>query len=113
MDKLHQIYQASDVLILTSAYEGLPIAIMEMMARGRVILSTAVDDIPDYITHLDNGMLIRSTAEEDIITEGIEHLRLLVKDKTILRKIGRNSYDYALKHFSGETFCHSYNEILS
>jgi L-malate glycosyltransferase len=112
MYKLHQIYQASDVLILTSAYEGLPIAIMEMMARGRVILSTAVDGIPDYITHLDNGMLIRSTSEEEIIKEGIEHLRYLIKDKTLLHKIRRNSYDYARKHFSGETFCKSYNEIL-
>lgn len=112
IEALHGIYLQSDVLILTSAYEGLPIAIMEMMARGRVILSTAVDGIPDYITHLQNGVLIHATGEEEIIREGITHLNLLSRDKELLKKIGRNSYEYAIKHFSGESFCSAYRELL-
>ena len=110
---MHRIYLESDVLILTSAYEGLPIAIMEMMARGRVILSTAVDGIPDYITHLHNGLLIQSTNEEEIVNEGINHLRAMSRNRQLLQQIGRNSYDYAKKHFSGESFCHEYRELLT
>ena len=110
--RLHKIYLESDVLILTSAYEGLPIAIMEMMARGRVILSTAVDGIPDYITHKENGLLIYSKDEKEIIREGIDNLRLLISDRELLKKLGRNSYTYALKHFSGESFCGFYRGML-
>jgi glycosyltransferase involved in cell wall biosynthesis len=35
--ELHEIYMNSDVLILTSAYEGLPIVMMDMMARGKLL----------------------------------------------------------------------------
>ncbi len=109
---LHDIYMGSDVLILTSAYEGLPIVIMDMMARGKIVLSTAVDGIPDYITHLENGMLITEKDETKIVQQGIELLRLLLTRPDLKREIERRSYQYASKHFSGETFCHSYRKFL-
>jgi glycosyltransferase involved in cell wall biosynthesis len=104
---------SSDVLLLTSAYEGLPIVIMDMMARGKIVISTAVDGIPDYITHLENGLLITETNETKIIQQGIELLRLLVNKPELKREIGRKSYQYAVKHFSGETFCESYRKIFT
>ena len=111
--ELHKIYMNSDVLILTSAYEGLPIVVMDMMARGKIVISTAVDGIPDYITHKENGLLITETEEEKIIRQGIELLKLLINDPDLRRQIGIKSYQYATKHFSGETFCRSYREIFT
>ncbi len=111
-NELHTIYQQSDVLLLTSSYEGLPIAIMEMMARGKVIVSTAVDGIPDYITHKENGLLITETDESKIIETGINLLELLIADPALKKAIAKNSYSYAVKHFSGETFCSTYKGIL-
>ena len=102
----------SDVLILTSAYEGLPIVVMDMMARGKIVISTAVDGIPDYITHLENGLLITEKEESKIIQQGIELLRLLMTKPELKREIGARSYQYAIKHFGGETFCQSYRKIL-
>ena len=110
--ELHNIYMQSDVLLLTSAYEGLPIVIMDMMARGKVVISTAVDGIPDYITHGVNGLLITEKEEEKIIQQGIELLELLMDNQSLKKEIGQNSYQYALKHFSGENFCGSYRRIL-
>jgi len=110
--ELHNIYMGSDVLILTSAYEGLPIVIMDMMARGKIVISTAVDGIPDYITHLENGLLITEKEETKIIRQGVELLRLLITHPALRKEIGRKSYQYAVKHFSGETFCQSYRKIL-
>jgi glycosyltransferase involved in cell wall biosynthesis len=110
--ELHNIYMNSDVLILTSAYEGLPIVVMDMMARGKIVISTAVDGIPDYITHKENGLLITETEEEKIIQRGIELLTLLINDPDLRSQIGGESYQYAIKHFSGVTFCQSYRKIL-
>lgn len=111
-EQLNDIYTKSDVLLLTSAYEGLPIAVMEMMARGKVVISTAVDGIPDYVVHKENGLLIMETDEEKIIKKGIELLELLIADTELKKAIGQRSYTYAVKHFSGETFCSSYRKIL-
>lgn len=110
--KLHGIYKKSDILILTSAYEGLPIVVMDMMARGKVVLSTAVDGIPDYITHRQNGLLITATEEEKIIQEGIALIELIINNPALKKTIGENSYRYAVQHFSGEVFCKSYRDII-
>lgn len=111
-EELHKIYQKSDVLLLTSLYEGLPIAVMEMMARGKVIVSTAVDGIPDYIHHKENGLLITATEEKEIVQSAIELLELIINDPDLKNRLGRNSYSYAVKHFSGETFCGAYLKML-
>ena len=107
------IYQQSDVLILTSAYEGLPIVVMEMMAYGKVVLSTAVNGIPDYITHVQNGLLINATEEKNIVNEGVDLLKLLIKDPLLKISLGKKSREIAIQKFNGELFCSEYNKLLN
>ncbi|MDQ2863669.1 MAG: glycosyltransferase family 4 protein, partial [Bacteroidota bacterium] len=61
--QMDSIYKNSDVLLLASAYEGLPIAVMEMMAYGKVVVSTAVGGIPDYIINGENGFLLENNID--------------------------------------------------
>ena len=103
--KMNAIYQESDVLILTSAFEGLPLVVMYMMAYGKSVLSTAVDGIPEYIIHLENGLLIRSTDEAGIIEEGAELLRLLIQDPELKTRLGMRGREIAIRKFSGKLFC--------
>ena len=113
-DKMEEIYRSTDVLLLTSAYEGLPIAVMEMMAHGKVVVSTAVDGIPDYITNGENGFLLNNSNDEaKIIAEGVTVLQYLADNKFILEKVGNKSRRYAEEHFSGKTFCEKYRNVLT
>ena len=109
---LRRLYDNADVLILTSKYEGLPLVVMDMMARGKVVLSTAVDGIPDYITHMENGLLIYDTEEDEIVASGVQYLNLIAEDKALAAEIGKKSYEYAVEHFGGEKFCGSYRKFL-
>ena len=109
---MHSIYQQSDVLILTSAYEGLPLVVMQMMAYGKVVLSTAVNGIPDYISHMQNGLLITATEENNIIEEGVNLLKLLVKNSELKNSLGKKSREIAIEKFSGELFCKEYNKFF-
>jgi L-malate glycosyltransferase len=111
--ELEKIYDESDVLILTSLYEGLPLVVMDMMARGKVILSTAVGGIPDYITHLQNGLLINETDENKIVDTAIDLLKLLISDTALKNKLGYEAYQSAKNNFSEESFNSFYKEILS
>ncbi len=111
--KMDEVYSTSDVLLLTSAYEGLPIAVMEMMAHGRVVVSTAVDGIPDYIHNSDNGFLLQNDPDENkILEQGVLVLQKLADNRALLEEVGRNSWLYARRHFSGEAFCESYRSLL-
>jgi glycosyltransferase involved in cell wall biosynthesis len=109
---LHELYRKSDVLLLTSAYEGLPIVVMDMMARGKVVISTAVDGIPDYISHGKNGLLIEEKDENKIVERGCVLLNQLIENPALKKQIGLESYQFALTHFSGNTFCKTYRKIL-
>ncbi|MGJ7031689.1 glycosyltransferase family 4 protein [Niabella hirudinis] len=109
---LHREYQLADVLILTSAYEGLPLVVMDMMARGKVVLSTNVDGIPDYITDKENGLLITATAEPGIVAEGVQLLEWLIRHPEERRRMGNNAYTYTQSHFSKEVFDNAYRKLL-
>ncbi|PZF73211.1 glycosyltransferase family 4 protein [Taibaiella soli] len=111
--KMEEIYAQSDVLILTSAFEGLPIVVMESMARGKVVLSTAVDGIPDYVHHLGNGLLIYAKEEEKIVAEAVELLDFLVANPEKRKAMGLRAYEFAKDHFSSETFSNAYRDFLT
>ena len=111
-NNMEEIYAGSDVLLLTSSYEGLPLAVMEMMAHGKVIVSTDVGGIPDYITHGQNGFLLKNTNENDIVEQAVKIFENLLQSPPLVETVSRSSRLYAEEHFGGETFCKKYRKIL-
>lgn len=49
---------AADVLVLTSRFEGLPIAVLRGMAAGLPVVASAVDGTPEAIEHGRTGFLV-------------------------------------------------------
>jgi glycosyltransferase involved in cell wall biosynthesis len=111
-EEMQRIYEMADILILTSAFEGLPVVIMQMMSYGKVVVSTAVSGIPDYIFHEQNGLLIFSTEESAIIEEGVNLIERLQKDDTLRKNLGAKARKDAIEKFSRQSFETSYREIL-
>jgi glycosyltransferase involved in cell wall biosynthesis len=109
---MNRIYEEADVLILTSAFEGLPIVVMQMMAYGKVVVSTAVSGIPDYIFHEENGLLIKATDETEIIKEGVSHIERLLLNPEMRLKLGKRSREIAIQKFSRQAFCKGYHKLL-
>lgn len=110
--RMNEIYATSDVLILTSAFEGLPLVVMTMMAYGKPVISTAVNAIPDYVIHDKNGLLITETDENKIVEQGVMSLQMLSKNRHLLKTLGENSRAIAIQKFSRENFCNAYRKIL-
>ena len=110
--KMKAIYEEADVLIMTSAFEGLPIVVMQMMAHGKVVISTAVNAIPDYIHHMENGLLISATEEKEIVKEGVSYISMLAENAALRLKLGKRSREIAVEKFSREHFCRLYRQLL-
>ncbi|QEC43865.1 glycosyltransferase family 4 protein [Pseudobacter ginsenosidimutans] len=110
--KMLELYHKSDVLILTSAYEGLPLVVMQMMAHGRIVMSTAVNAIPDYVRHMENGLLIHATSEPAIVEEGATLLQWLVEHPEVKETFGKRGREIAIEKFSGEVFCREFRKFL-
>ncbi len=54
---LNALYDRSDVVILTSQSEGLPLVLMEAMARGKIVLAPAITGIPELVIAGKTGFL--------------------------------------------------------
>jgi len=75
---------ALDVLVLTSAWEGLPRVCPQAMAAGRPIVATAVDGVPEAVQHGRNGLLF---PPGDVET-GAAHVLALLADPALRRRMG-------------------------
>ncbi len=51
---------AADVLVLTSRFEGLPLAVLRGMAAGLPVVATAVDGTPEAVDQGRTGLLVRA-----------------------------------------------------
>jgi len=54
----------SDVFVLTSLYEGLPLVLLEAMSMNKFIISTPAGGVPDVIKSSDNGLVSKDYSEE-------------------------------------------------
>jgi glycosyltransferase involved in cell wall biosynthesis len=111
-EKMNELYTKADLLLLTSAFEGLPVVVMQMMAYGKVVISTAVSGIPDYIFHDSNGLLIFSTEETAIVREGVSLICKLLAKPSLKKELGEQARKDAMEKFGRQTFNRRYREIL-
>jgi colanic acid/amylovoran biosynthesis glycosyltransferase len=56
-EKLEGLYQWSDIVVLTSYSEGIPVVLMEAMARGKIVIAPAITGIPELIRDGETGFL--------------------------------------------------------
>jgi len=50
--------QASDLIVLPSLEEGLPVVLLEALALARPVVATAVGGVPEVVKHEETGLLV-------------------------------------------------------
>ena len=63
--ELRDLYQVSDAFVLTSTYEGLPVAALEALSCGTPVLTTDSGETPLLLTD-KSGIVCRSTCPQQI-----------------------------------------------
>jgi glycosyltransferase involved in cell wall biosynthesis len=112
-DAMGQILSNAEIALLTSSYEGFPMFIKEAMAHGCIPVVTA---LPGNLTHLRDGencLLINEIQDEDqIVSEALGQISLLIHDKALCRKLSKNAHQYAEIYFNRTAFTTAYRELL-
>lgn len=102
-ETVRRILDACSAFVLPSFAEGLPVVIMEAMARGRPVLSTYVAGIPELVQPGENGWLVPAgsadalanavrevvTTPFEILTEMGRRGRARVAEQHDIRRIGQ------------------------
>ncbi len=90
-----KILRASDIFLLPSLWEGLPLVAIEASAVGLPVIATAVDGTPEVVKDGETGLLIEPR-NPVAITEAV--LRLLDNPQEA-RRMGGNGAGFVRAHF--------------
>lgn len=92
-------YDAADIFVLPSHMEGMPLAIMEAMAKGLPVIATAVSGIPEELG--ETGKLLPSPAVESARAERelAETLKLWASNPHLRQQIGAGCHARANQMF--------------
>jgi glycosyltransferase involved in cell wall biosynthesis len=89
------ILNASDVFVLSSQVEGNPLSVMEAMAAGLPVVSTAVGGVPELVRDGATGLLVPSEDAEALA----QAMQALVDDSGRRQAMGAAARQHAVAHF--------------
>lgn len=103
------ILSAADIFVMASDWEGNPLSVMEAMAAGKPVVSTAVGGIPELVQHEHSGLLVQrgdsTQLASSLIRLGLDHnMRHLMGERA--RQEARQRFDVSL-------MAESYEEIYT
>lgn len=92
ISNVEKYLNSSDVFVLSSIYEGLPLSILEAMAAGLPIISTKVGGVEDIIK--GNGILVENRDLQALSSAMLQ----LAADNKLREQMSNNSYRLVKKY---------------
>lgn len=111
-EQKQRLLQESDVYLLPSYSEGLPVSILEAMSAGLAILSTPVGGIPEIIVDGLNGYLVKPGDQETFY----QRIMTFITNPELVRSMGRQSRLLVRAYEPAQVFAtlsDFYTELLS
>jgi glycosyltransferase involved in cell wall biosynthesis len=90
-DKLCDAYRDADALVMTSRWEGAPLAIIEAQRFGCVPVATDVGAVNELIADGVDGLLVSDGPDEAVVETLVGHLAGLVADRKMLAELSQRA----------------------
>ncbi|PWH82803.1 hypothetical protein DIS18_11275 [Algibacter marinivivus] len=111
--ELKELYNALNICVISSVYEGFPMVFMESMLYGVIPISTNVGGVSEHITNSENGFLIDDNSSEDVLVKDfVKCIQHLINDTSEFKLITERSHNYAIENFNIKKFNKSYQKLL-
>lgn len=97
--RVAQMYKSADAVVLASLSEGVPVVLMEAMARGRPVVATRVGGVPELVEDGRSGLVV-APGDADALADAL--LRVL-NDPEWATTMGQNGARRVREEFHAET----------
>ena len=98
-----------DLFVLSSLYEGLPLALLEAMSMGKPAVAPQVGGIPEVIKDGQNGLLVQPRNPEELA----EKILQLLQDHVLRSKMSQNAAQVVRERFSIQEMVRSVEQVYS
>ncbi len=102
-----EVLSAADVFVLSSDWEGNPLSVMEAMAAGIPVISTAVGGVPELVEEGKSGLLV----PRGDVSALARAMSLLAKDRELRGDMGRAAYERAVQRFDLRAMTEAYANL--
>jgi glycosyltransferase involved in cell wall biosynthesis len=110
---LSVVYNSADIIVHPAVVENLPNSVIEAMACGKPSVAFDTGGVSDVVKHMETGYLAKHRTVEELVAG----INLLLRDQTILIKMGQQCRETAKREYSVELqakrFAGLYREIIS
>lgn len=108
-DDVHAYYDRADVFVLASFAEGVPVVLMEAMAKEIPCISTRITGIPELIDDGLDGLLVAPSNAAELS----EKLAVLLGDPVMRRTLGRRGREKILERYNLDQNCKGMAELFT
>lgn len=105
-DGIPELLAKSDLFILPSRYEGLPIALLEAMTAKVPVIASDISGSNDLIRSGENGLLFESENHTDLADKILD----LYKNQEKMNKLAQNGFNF-VQNFDISVMSQKYNKI--
>jgi len=109
-DRVRRYYDNADLFVLASFAEGVPVVLMEAMAKEIPVVSTRITGIPELIEHGEDGLLSRPGDAEDLAG----NIRMALQDAVLRQKLGKAGREKVVaqynQHRNNADMVHLFNQ---
>lgn len=99
-DAVLREYEAADIFVLSSRWEGCPNVVLEAMAHGLPVVATAVGGIPELVTDGDSALLV-PPGDPDALAAALARL---LRDPALRRAVGEAAHRAASRFTTADRF---------
>ena len=103
----HGFYDDIDIYLNTSIHEGLPLSILEAMAKGKPVVAPMVGGIPEIIMDGEEGFLIESRESKEFAAKCLS----LIRDRQLLEQKGNKAHKKIQENFSSGQMADIYHDL--
>ena len=103
------LYAASDALVLSSAWEGMPNVVLEAMASRTPVVATSVGAVPEVITDGESGLVV-PPHHHQALANAME--RMMELPEKTRQALGQAGYDRVLSEFSRESVIDKWEDLF-